>query len=147
MMSANLANLSHRELLRGTGNEGLIVAIRDRMRDSAGRFLQADETIQALVIGLADSYWRASLMTGFGAGRFVKWRTFAVTDRRILVFQTDLKRATVLRVLTELPRATRLGPATGLSHVIPAGAEPVRVFRRFFKDIAAADGYLSPVTS
>jgi hypothetical protein len=42
-------------------------------------------------------------------------------------------------VVTELPRPTRLGPATGLWHRLPAGRENLRVHRRFFKEIQAAD--------
>jgi hypothetical protein len=42
-------------------------------------------------------------------------------------------------VVGELPRATRLGPPSGLWHVVPAGDEKLRVHRRFFKDIEAAD--------
>jgi len=42
-------------------------------------------------------------------------------------------------VVTELPRSTRLGPATGMWHRIPAGSETLRVHRRFFKDIETAD--------
>lgn len=42
-------------------------------------------------------------------------------------------------MVTELPRSTRLGPATGLWHQIPAGAETLRVHRRFFKDIETAE--------
>ncbi len=42
-------------------------------------------------------------------------------------------------MMTELPRSTRLGPATGLWHQIPAGTETLRVHRRFFKDIKTAD--------
>jgi hypothetical protein len=42
-------------------------------------------------------------------------------------------------VVMELPRSTRLGPATGMWHKIPAGDETLRVHRRFFKDIEAAD--------
>jgi hypothetical protein len=42
----------------------------------------------------------------------------------------------------ELPRSTRLGPASGLWHKIPAGQETLRVRQRFFKDIVAADATL-----
>ena len=45
-------------------------------------------------------------------------------------------------VLVELPRSTRLGPASGCSHTIPAGEEILKVHRRFFGDIAAADNAL-----
>ncbi len=41
--------------------------------------------------------------------------------------------------VTELPRSTRLGLATGIWHQIPAGQETLRVHRRFFKDIQTAD--------
>jgi hypothetical protein len=42
-------------------------------------------------------------------------------------------------VVAELPRSTRLGPASGLWHVIPAAGENLRVHRRFFNDIQTAD--------
>ena len=38
---------------------------------------------------------------------------------------------------------TRLGPGTGLWHRMPAGAETLRVHRRFFKDIETADASTS----
>jgi hypothetical protein len=40
-------------------------------------------------------------------------------------------------VVTQLPRSARLGPGTW--HRIPAGSETLRVHRRFFKDLDAAD--------
>jgi hypothetical protein len=46
-------------------------------------------------------------------------------------------------VVMELTRATRLGPGTGLWHRIPAGQETLRVHRRFFKDVEAADAAMS----
>jgi hypothetical protein len=51
--------------------------------------------------------------------------------------KTSMKKAR--GVVTELPRATRLGPGQGLWHRIPAGTETLRVHRRFFKDIETAD--------
>jgi len=41
----------------------------------------------------------------------------------------------------ELPRASRLGPGTGIWHQIPAGQETLRVHRRFFKDMEIADSF------
>jgi hypothetical protein len=49
-------------------------------------------------------------------------------------------------IVAELPRAARLGPATGLWYPIETGQEKLYVHRRFFKDIAAADATGSPVT-
>jgi hypothetical protein len=48
-------------------------------------------------------------------------------------------------VVTELPRSTRLGPASGVWHQIPANGETLRVHRRFFKDIEAADKAVAAV--
>jgi hypothetical protein len=69
-----------------------------------------------------------------------RYRLIVVTPQRILVLDSgkvSMKKAK--GVVAELPRSTRLGPATGLWHVIPVGAEKLRVHRRFFKDIETAD--------
>jgi len=42
-------------------------------------------------------------------------------------------------VVTELPRPTRLGPGSGMWHQVQVGGEKLRVHRRFFKDMEAAD--------
>ena len=73
-----------------------------------------------------------------------RYRILAVTPTRIVVLdapQTSLKKAR--GVITELPRSTRLGPATGLWHQIPVGRETLRVHRRFFKDIETADSVIT----
>ena len=56
--------------------------------------------------------------------------------------KTSMKQAR--GVVMELPRSTRLGPAAGIWHRIPAGSETLRVHRRFFKDIEAADSIGAP---
>ena len=48
-------------------------------------------------------------------------------------------------VVTELPRSTRLGPGTGVWHRVQVGRENLRIHRRFFKDIQAADSALAQV--
>lgn len=69
-----------------------------------------------------------------------RYRILAVTPTRILVLDAGKVSMSKARsVVTELPRATRLGPGTGLWHQIPAGSEKLRVHRRFFKDIETAD--------
>jgi hypothetical protein len=42
--------------------------------------------------------------------------------------------------------STRLGPPSGLWHVIPAAGENLRVHRRFFKDIETADNTVAAAT-
>ncbi|MGD0603006.1 MAG: hypothetical protein ABSA53_05315 [Streptosporangiaceae bacterium] len=116
------------------------MALRDSMRESAVQYVRPGETIQAVIGAQTASQWLAAL-TGFlvflGLNHY---RILAVTPARILVLdagKTSMKRAR--GVVTELPRSTRLGPGTGMWHQIPAGQETLRVHRRFFKDLEAAD--------
>jgi hypothetical protein len=116
------------------------VALRDSMRESAAQYLRPGEPIQAVIGAQTASQWLAAL-TGFlvflGLNRY---RILAVTPARIVVLdagKTSMK--TARGVVTELPRSTRLGPGTGMWHQIPAGEENLRVHRRFFKDLEAAD--------
>jgi hypothetical protein len=116
------------------------MSLRDSMRDSAAQFVQPDETVQAVIGAQTASQWMVPL-TGFIFFRFVNsYRIIAVTSRRILVLdsgKSSMKKAH--GVVTELPRSARLGPGSGTWHVIPAGPEKLRVHRRFFKDMQAAD--------
>ena len=116
------------------------MALRDSMRESAAQYLRPGEPIQAVIGAQTASQWLAAL-TGFlvflGLNRY---RILAVTPARNVVLdagKTSMKRAR--GVVTELPRSTRLGPGTGMWHQIPAGEENLRVHRRFFKDLEAAD--------
>jgi hypothetical protein len=116
------------------------MALRDSMRESAARYLQPGEPIQAVIGAQTASQFVAAL-----AGIFVflglnRYRIIAVTPTRIVVLdagKVSMKKAQ--GVVTELPRTTRLGPAKGVWHQIPAGGETLRVHRRFFKDIETAD--------
>jgi hypothetical protein len=90
------------------------------------------------------SQWLAALTGIFVFLGFNHDRILAVTPTRIVVLdagKVSLKNAR--GVVTELPRSTRLGPATGLWHRIPAGGETLRVHRRFFKDIEIADSVIT----
>lgn len=122
------------------------MAIRDSMRNTSAQFLQPGETIQAVFAGQTASALVASLMNQFGLigaaalMSFNKYRIFAVTDRRVLVLDAGKLRMSKARgVVTELPRDIPLGPPSGVWHVIPVGQEKIRVHRRFFKDVRAAD--------
>jgi hypothetical protein len=116
------------------------MALRDTMLNSAAPYLQPGEPVQAVIGAQTASQWVAGL-----AGIFVflglnRYRILVVTPTRILVLdagKTSMKQAR--GVVTQLPRSTRLGPATGLWHRIPAGQENLRVHRRFFKELQAAD--------
>jgi hypothetical protein len=116
------------------------MALRDTMRDSAAPYLRPGEQLQTVIGAQTASQWLAALTGFFVFLGFNHYRILAVTPARILVLdagKTSMKKAR--GVVTELPRATRLGPGTGLWHRIPAGQETLRVHRRFFADIEAAD--------
>ena len=116
------------------------MALRDSMRESAGQFLRPGEQLQAVIGAQTASQWLAGLTGVFVFLGLNRYRILAVTPDRILVLdagKVSMKRAR--GVVMELPRSTRLGPGTGMWHRIPAGSETLRVHRRFFKDIEAAD--------
>lgn len=120
------------------------MALRDSMRDSAAQYLRPGEPIQAVIGAQTASAWLAGL-TGFLVFLSLnKYRIIVATPTRIVVLdagKTSLKKAR--GVVTELPRSTRLGPGTGVWHRVQAGSETLRVHRRFFKDLEAADSALA----
>jgi hypothetical protein len=117
------------------------MGIRESMRESATAYLKPGETIQVVFAGQTASQY----LMFVGAFWFVNhFRTFVVTPDRILVLDTgkwSAKRAQ--KIVAELPRSTRLGPTSGVWHVIPVGGENVRVHRMYFKDVKAADEAMS----
>lgn len=116
------------------------MALRDKMSDSARKFLRPDEPIQAVIGAQTASQWLAGLTGIFIFLGLNKYRILAVTPTRIVVLDAGKTSMTTARgVVMELPRSTRLGPATGLWHRVPAGDETLRIHRRFFSDIETAD--------
>jgi hypothetical protein len=116
------------------------MALRDSMRESAAEYLRPGETVQAVLGAQTASQLMAELGGVFRLLGLNRYRIVAVTSQRVLIL--DAGRAsmtTACGVVAELSRSTRLGPASGLWHVIPAAGENLRVHRRFFKDIQTAD--------
>lgn len=117
------------------------MALRDSMRTSAAAYLQPGEPVQAVIGAQTASPMLAALTGVFVFLGLNRYRMLAVTPNRIVVLDTGkMSMAKARGVVMELPRSTRLGPATGVWHQIPAGDETLRVHRRFFKDVEAADG-------
>jgi hypothetical protein len=116
------------------------MALRDKQLESAAPYLRPGEPVQAVFGAQTASQWLAALGGVFVFLGLNRYRILVVTPARILVL--DAGRASMKKaqgVVSELPRSTRLGPAKGLWHRIPAGQENLRVHRRFFKEIQAAD--------
>jgi hypothetical protein len=122
------------------------VALRDSMRDSAAVYLRPGEPIQAVIGAQTASQWLAALTGVFIFLGLNHYRILVVTPYRIVVLDAGKSSMKTARgVVTELPRSTRLGPGTGLWHRIPVGKENLRVHRRFFKDLEAADTTVAAV--
>lgn len=117
------------------------MALRDSMQQSSAQFLQPGEAIQEVFGAQTASQWLAALSGFLVFLSLNHYRIFAVTPQRIVVLDAGKFSMSKARgIVAELPRSTRLGPPSGgLWHVIPVGNENLRVHRRFFKDIEAAD--------
>jgi hypothetical protein len=116
------------------------MALRDGMISSSAQYLHPDETAEAVFGAQTVSQYLFLLTGAIGFLILNKYRIVVVTQQRILVLDAGSMGMKKARgVVTELPRSTRLGPTSGVWHVIDANGEKLRVHRRFFKDIAAAD--------
>ena len=110
------------------------------MVESARPFLRPGEQIQAVFGAQTASQYIAALAGIFFFLGLNRFRILVVTPDRIVVLDAgkmSFKKAK--SALGELPRSTRLGPANGIWHVIEVNGEKLRVHRRFFKDLEAAD--------
>jgi hypothetical protein len=124
--------------------KGDFMSLRDTMRASAAQYLRPGEPVQAVIGAQTASQWLAALTGIFVFLGFNHYRILAVTPTRIVVLDAGKASFKKARgVVMELPRSTRLGPATGMWHQIPAGRETLRVHRRFFKDIETADNVMT----
>src|ERR1700722_2584327 len=121
------------------------MAVRDVMRASAAQFVEPGETIEQVFGAQTASPLTAPLIGSLIALIINRYRIVVVTDRRILVLNAGKwTQRTARAVVSELPRATRLGPTSGLWFKIdtPAGKIPAR--RYFYKDVNAADTAIAP---
>jgi hypothetical protein len=120
------------------------MAIRDAMRASAAQFVEPGETIEQVLGAQTTSPMTAPLIGALIALIINRYRIVAVTDRRILVLDAGKWTPRTARaVVSELPRATRLGPTSGLWAKIETPAGKIYVRRYFFKDVKAADSVIS----
>ena len=118
------------------------MAIRDKIREKTAGHLKPGEQVQA-VFGAqtASQYWMLLAYVVFFAMN--KYRCVVVTDQRIMVFDSGTwKTADPKELLHEVPRATRIGPPSGLWYVTELGGEELRIHKRFHKDVEAADAAL-----
>jgi hypothetical protein len=118
------------------------VALRDKLRTNAAPHLQPDETIQAVFCAQTTSAYFA-LISYWIILFSNSYRVVVVTDRRILVCASGRMSMTpVKEILLELPRATRIGPPSGVWWRCETLGQKVYVHRRFHKDVNVADAAL-----
>jgi hypothetical protein len=126
-------------------SKGVIVAIRDKLRANAEHVLQPGEVVQSIFVGQTTSQWFA-LISMWIIILKSPYRVVVVTDRRILVCRSGRFRTTpVKEVVAELPRSTRIGPASGLWYKCETLGDRLYIHKRFHKDVAAADAAVSGV--
>jgi hypothetical protein len=115
------------------------MALRDSMAQSAQAYLNPGEQIQAVIGAQTASNWL--LLAGYIPFIITnRFQMIVATPQRIVLLDTGKMSMKKARgVVAELPRSTQLGPGTGLWHPIDLNGKKVRVHRRFFSDIAAAD--------
>ncbi len=119
------------------------MAIRDTLRANAEHLLEAGETLQAVFPAQTTSQWFALVSFWIIIAKDA-YRLVVVTDRRILVCKSGRFRVTpVKEVVRELPRSTRIGPASGLWYRCESLGERLYINKRFHKDIDAADAALT----
>jgi hypothetical protein len=117
----------------------MALAIRERIQERAAPFLQPGETVQyAFAAQSANPYW--SILSYWIIVIQNAYRAVAVTDRRIIVFQSSRLAFSKLKsVKCELPRATCIGPVSGIWAKTNTLGEQLYIHKRFHKDVQAAD--------
>ena len=115
------------------------MSLRDKIADAARPFLDQGEQVQAAFPAQTASQWLALA----GWIPFVvsnEYRCIVATDRRLLVLDAGkMNWAKPRSVIRTLPRSTRIGPASGLWYRTAALGEDLRISKRFFGEIEAAD--------
>jgi hypothetical protein len=118
------------------------VAIRDKIRANAAHVLREGETIQAVIPAQTTSQYFA--LISYWIILFTNaYRVIIVTDQRVLVCHSGRMVMTQVKdIVHELPRNTRIGPASGLWYKTEELGEKLYIAKRFHKDVAEADAHL-----
>lgn len=120
------------------------MALRDKLAERAQPYLEPGEQVRHVFMGqTGPSPWFSALSYWIvlTSGKFF---IFVVTDRAILVLRASkLVTSKPKDIEARLPRATQLGPVTGIWAPTHALGQRVWVHKRFHKDVLAADTELA----
>lgn len=122
------------------------MALRDKLRERVQPLLDEGESVeQVFLTQTGPTPWLQGFMGGILLLFFVKRRIIVVTNRRIVVVEAGkVMGTTAKKVLAEVPRATTIGPISGLWSKINLAGENMWVHRRFKKDIDEANTAVPP---
>ena len=111
------------------------MSMADKIKSNAQAHVQPGEQIQGAFAG------QRTVRNKLGDGGY---RCVVATDRRFLVFQSGSFSQTTLKdLISEEPRAVRLGEPSGIWHTVTLGEETMKVNRRYFDQIRAIDAALT----
>ena len=117
----------------------MAVMIRDKIRENSQKFLEPGEQIQAVFPAQTLSGWW-NLLSGLISLFMSPYRAVVATDKRILVLKSGKFQAgNPKEVIATLPRATKIGPASGVWFKTESLGHKLFIHKRFHKDIAEAD--------
>jgi len=120
------------------------MGVRESLRKSAASYLKPGETIQAVIVAQTASLSR-QMMWGTWSGN--EYQAIIATSNRILVLYLGKTANSKPRhIVAQLPRSTRLGSPSGLSHLIQVDGEKLWVPPWYYDDVRAADQAISGVT-
>jgi hypothetical protein len=116
------------------------VALREKLTERVQPHLEPGEQVQNIFMGQTGlNPYVAANLGALGVLLGVKWRIIAVTDRAVLVFDSNFG-SQPKRLAARLPRTTKIGPVKGVWARTQLNGEKLYVHRRFHKDVNAADG-------
>src|SRR5690625_2117476 len=119
------------------------MALRDKLIERTEPYLEPGETVRHVFMGQTGPNPMWALLTYWIMLFKGKYYIFAVTDRSNLVIRASKWVPSKPKELqARLPRATHLGPVSGLWGETHALGQRVWVNKRFHKDLVAADAEL-----
>ncbi len=123
-----------------------MTSLRDKLAERTRSYLEPGEEIQHVFLAQSGPNPNVAALSAF-VYLFSKYRIVAVTDQEIVVLAAKgfFKQSVPGQLLERLPRQTVLGPPSGAlwSRINVPGERPSWVHHRFYRDVQAADAYLT----
>ena len=115
------------------------MALRDKLAERVQPLLEPGEQVQEVALSQTGPSPYLAIIT-YLIFFAVKRRIIVATDRAIVVVRAGALTGTSAKeVLVRLPRATRIGPLSGLWAKAEVNGEKQWIHKRFHGDIARAD--------